>query len=141
MSRKSKLGRTDKRRRRQQAQQRQRDLDLIRDIAATYTCSTEIAQDFLEQCIDGIEGIAADLDFNKVAHEMWHDHPGAGQQIAETLAAFIEVREKYLRALQDLKPRFEALVQQAPQHEHLDPIEKYRELVRARMFADVTPPV
>ena len=140
MSRKIKPGKTDKRRRRQAAQQRQRDLDLIRDTAATFTCATEIAQDFLYQCTDGIEGVEVDLAFNRVAHEMWRDHPGSGQQIAEALAAFVEERERYLRALTALKPRFEALVQMT-QHDHLRPIEKYRELIRARMFADVPPPI
>jgi hypothetical protein len=141
MSRKIKLGRTDKRHHRQEAQRRQRDLDLIQDTAGRFTCSTEITEDFVYQCTDGIEGIEVDLAFNRVAHEMWRDHPAHGQQIAEALAAFIEEREKYLQALTALKQRFEAIAQQVPQHDHLAPIEKYRELVRARMFADVPPPV
>jgi hypothetical protein len=141
MSRKIKPRRTDKPRRRPEVPQAQRDMDLIRDTAGTFTCSTEITRDFLYQCVDGIEGIEVDLAFNRVAHEIWCDRPGHGQQIAETLAVFIEEREKYLRALAALKPRLEELVQQVPPHEHLEPIDKYRELVRVRMFADVPPPV
>jgi hypothetical protein len=141
MSRKIKLGKTDKRRLKQQATQRQKDLDLIRDTAATFSCSTKITKDFLFQCIDGIEAVNADLSFNRVAHEFWQDRPGHGQLIAEALATFIEAREIYLRSLAELKPKLTDLVSQVPEHEHLDPIEKYREIVRARMFADVAPPV
>jgi len=137
MSRKIKLGKTDKRRFRQQATQRQKDIDLIRDTAATFSCSTEITKDFLFQCTDGIEAIEADLNFNRVAHEFWQDRPGHGQQIAEALAAFIHARESYLRAPTDLRLKLTDLAAQVPEHDHLDPIEKYREIVRARMFADV----
>ena len=80
-------------------------------------------------------------NFNRVAHEFWQDRPGHGQQIAEALAAFIQARESYLRALTDLRPKLTDLAAQVPEHDHLDPIEKYREIVRARMFADVAPPV
>jgi hypothetical protein len=141
MSRKTKPGKNDKRRLKQQTTQRQKDIDLIRDTAATFSCSTEITKDFLFQCTDGIEAIEADLNFNRVAHEFWQDRPGHGQQIAEALVAFIQARESYLRALTELKPKLTDLATQVPEHDHLDPIEKYREIVRARMFADIAPPV
>ena len=141
MSRKTKPRRPDQHRRKQVATQRQRDIDLIHETAACFTCATRITRDFLYQCADGIEALEADLAFNRVAYEMWHDRPGQGQQIAEALAAFIEYRETYLRGLTPLKERLVHLAQQATDDDHLDPIEKYRELIRARMFAEVPPPV
>lgn len=141
MSRKIKPANPHKRRLKQQVTQRQKDIDLIRDTAGTFSCSTEITKDFLFQCTDGIEAIEADLAFNRVAHEFWQDRPGHGQQIAAALAAFIQARESYLRVLTDLKPKLTDLAAKIPEHDHLEPIDKYREIVRARMFADVAPPV
>jgi len=141
MSRKTKPGRTDKRRLKQEARDRQRDLDVIQDTAGRFTCPSEVVHDFLYQCTDRMEGVEIDLDFNRVAHQIWRDRPGVGQQIGEALAGFIEERERHLRALADLRQRFAAIEAQGPGHDHLEPIESYRELVRARIFPDVRPPV
>ena len=53
------------------------------------------------------------------------DRPGHGQQIAEALAAFIQARESYLRALTDLRPKLTDLAAQVHEHDHLSPIQKY----------------
>ena len=53
-------------------------------------------------------------------------------EIAEALAAFIKARGSYLRALTDLKPKLTDLAAEVPEHDHLDPIDEYREIDRPR---------
>jgi hypothetical protein len=86
-----------------------------------------------------LETLDCDLAFNRVAHEIWSERPGHGQQIAEALAAFIAERERYVQALTELQQRFTTLRDLGPQHEHLEPVEKYRELIRARVFPEHPP--
>ena len=139
MSRKIRPQNPEKRRRKQELQERRQDTNLILDTAARFTCSTEVAEDFAYQCLRGREDVEYDLLYNRVAHEIWRDRPGPAQQITEALAAFAAEREHYVQALQELERRLSALAQQGPQHEHLEPVEKYQELIRSRIFPEHPP--
>ena len=139
MSRRIRPANPEKRRRKQELQERRQDTNLIMDTAARFTCSTEVAEDFAYQCSRGREDVEYDLLYNRVAHEIWRDRPGPAQQIAEALASFAGERERYVHALQELEKRFSALAQQGPQHEHLEPVEKYQELIRSRIFPEHPP--
>jgi len=139
MARRSKPAKSEKRRRKQQPRERNQTTDVIVDTAARFTCSSQVTDDFAEQCSSALETLDCDLAFNRVAHEMWRERPGHGQQIAEALAAFLTERERYAQALTQLQQRFTALRDLGPQHEHLEPVEKYRELIRARVFPDHPP--
>jgi len=139
MSRRTKPGKPDKRQHKLERRERRQTTDLIMDTAARFTCSTEVAEDFAYQCSSGRTDVEGDLLYNRVAHEIWQDRPGHGQQIAEALAAFIVERERYMQALAELGQRFSALAKQGPQHEHLDPVEKYQELIRSRIFPEHPP--
>lgn len=118
-----------------EAKQRQRHEQVIASTAARFTCATDTARDFSWQCEDELEDIEADLAFNRVAHEMWRDRPGRAEVLAQTLADFIAAREQHQQALTDLRRRFDALVAENI-HEHLDPPEAYRDLIRRRVFAE-----
>jgi hypothetical protein len=139
MSRKIRPANPEKRRRKQELQDLRQDTNLIMDTAARFTCSTQVAEDFAYQCLRGREDLEHDLLYNRVAHEIWRDRPGPAQQIAEALAAFAAERERYVQALQELERRFSALAQQGPQHEHLEPVDKYQELIRSRIFPEHPP--
>ena len=139
MSRKIRPQNPEKRRRKQELQERRQNTNLIMDTAACFTCSTEVAEDFAYQCLRGREDVEYDLLYNRVAHEIWRDRPGPAQQIAEALAAFAAERERYVQTLQELEKRFSALAQQGPKHEHIEPVEKYQELIRSRIFPEHPP--
>ncbi len=139
MARRVKPGKVEKRRRKQKRRERSQTTDVIMDTAARFTCSTEVATDFADQCSSALETLDCDLDFNRVAHEMWRERPGHGQQIAEALAALITERERHALALTELQQRFTVLRDSGPQHEHLEPVDRYRELIRMRIFPDHPP--
>ena len=139
MSRKIRPQNPEKRRRKQELQDLRQDTNLIMDTAARFTCSTEVAEDFAYQCSRGREDVEYDLLYNRVAHEIWRDRSGPAQQIAEALAAFAAERERYVQTLQELEKRFSALAQQGPKHEHIEPVEKYQELIRSRIFPERPP--
>jgi hypothetical protein len=131
----SKGRRVSKAERRKRQQKRASDnSDVIQDTAAVFTCFHETARDFAYQCESGSDDLEIDLAFNSLAYEIWQDHPRA-RALAVALADFIAERRRHLEALADLGRRFDALAQQEL-HEHLDPPEKYRALVRDRLFPD-----
>lgn len=109
--------------------------DLIVDTAAVYTCSFEVALDYTSQCQKHTEDFEDDLVFAKLARDLWKDRPGKGEKIAAALSDLIEARQEYLKAVTELTSRFEALMD-PKNHEHLDPIEKYRERVHYGLFPD-----
>jgi hypothetical protein len=135
-SRKKTPSRSEQRRRREQRQAAD-EKSVILDTAAIFTCSVEAAGDFAFQCQRVCEDTQGDIDFNRLAHGFWADHTdGPGKELADALAAFIAERERFAAAVAVLKPRFERLAVKDGVHVHLDPVEKYRELVRQKLFPD-----
>ncbi len=112
--------------------------DVVADTAAVFTCSKEIADDFAYQCHSRAEDLEMDLDFTRVALDIWHDQPGQGSALTDLLTALAAERERHLAAILELGRRFDALAAQDI-HEHLDPAEKYRDYVRQRLFPDSAP--
>jgi len=109
--------------------------DVVVDTAGQFTCSTKIADDFAYQARSRIEDLESDLAFNRVAVEIWKDRPGRAAVLAEALAAFLAERERYYEALVQLRDRFEVLARdESFQHEHLEPVEPFQDLIRRRVF-------
>lgn len=113
--------------------------ELVHDTAAVFTCTYEISRDFADQCGDALETLDADLAFNRVAHEIWAGRPGRPQELAEALAALQRERERHVTELRELEKRFRTLAADENWHEHLEPPEAYRALVRERVFPDTKP--
>ncbi len=113
--------------------------DVIRDTAACFTCSHQIAKDFVAQCDSRLEDLEADLAFNRVAYQMWVGRPGRAQDLAEALAAFIAAREREVEALTDLRQRFAALAADELFYEHLEPIERWRDFLRGKILPGLPP--
>jgi hypothetical protein len=105
---------------------------VVQDAAAVLTCSSEVVANFSYECQRVIEDVEDDLGYYAVAHEIWLNRPGRGRQIAEALAAFLAERQRQMAAMTAIRNRFDALA--SDDHEHLEPIDHYRALVRQRLF-------
>lgn len=139
MGRRSNISKAEKRKRRRKNETEAARFDaLVRDTAATFTCSADIVGDFAYQCESRRDQVECDLAFNRLALEMWHDRPG-WTDLANALEAFAAERQRHLDALTELGTRFASIAadpSRAEQHEHLDPVEDYHELVRSRILPD-----
>jgi hypothetical protein len=113
--------------------------EVAEDTAAVFTCSEKIVDDFSGQCARGLEELETDLQFAQIAHEIWQGRSGRAQELAEALAALHAEHERRREALTALHARFEALAADSSWHEHLDPVEQWRDFVRKRLFP-VEPP-
>lgn len=120
--------------RRRLAQERQQLDDLVQDTTATFTCSTKTAQDFAYNCAQPVEDIDLALVYARLAQEIWQGRPGRAEELVAAITALIEEHERHRDALRALGARFVALGE-LDEHEHLDPPEAYRDLVRARITA------
>jgi hypothetical protein len=139
---KSKHRREEKRFRRQQRdRQRQEQDNVVLDSAATLTCAAETAADFAGQCADQEEEIQFDLSFLNLALEIWGERPQPSTQpLLSALQELLQERQRHLHALQALGAQLERLAEDASLHIHLDPIERYQQLVRDRLFSLTEPP-
>lgn len=139
MSRERKLTKQQKRQRRGRKQQPQdARADVVADTAAVFTCSKETADDFTYQCQRRREDLQMDLDFTRVALDIWRDQPGQGPPLTDLLTALAAEHERHFAAILELGRGFAALAAQNI-HEHLEPPEKYRDFVRKKLFADAFP--
>lgn len=139
MSRRKKRIRTTRHKRRQAPERPSWD-DIIQDTAACFTCSRQIAEDFVAQCDSRLEDLEADIAFNRAAHKMWAGRPGRAEDLAQTLAAFVTEREREAAALTALRQRFAALATDELFHEHLDPVEQWRDFLRTTILPDPPSP-
>lgn len=133
MSRKTK-SREEKHWRREVEQKRQNDV--IQDSAATLSCAAETAGDFAYQCAHQQEEMDFDLSFLRLALEIWHEHPQAAPPLLASLEELLIEQERHHQALARLGQQFEQLAADTSLHIHLDPIDRYRELVRTRLFPE-----
>lgn len=117
--------------------QAERDFqNVVIDTAATFTCSTNIAGDFAWQCGQGAVDLASDILFLRIAHEIWGSHANDSKELARAIAEFLTEHERHQAALRTLEARFTQL-EEGDAHEHLEPIETYRDLVRDRLNSDL----
>lgn len=105
---------------------------VIHATASTYTCSHEMATDLVEQTEGALEELEGDIFFNQMALEIWRDHTEKAPQLVQALADFLAERERHQAALLAFQNRFME-IEGADSHEHLDPVEKYRDLIRERL--------
>ena len=117
----------------------ERDEDLVKDTAGIFTCDVETANDFCDQCETRLQDLECDLAYNDLAHEIWAPESSRVGDLVAALAELAAERRRHESALADLLARFVALAADKP-HVHLDPPEKYRDLVRARIFAKPSSP-
>jgi hypothetical protein len=138
---KSKHRRDEKRFRRQQRDnQRQEQDNVVSDSAATLTCAAETAADFAGQCAYQQEELQFDLSFLSLALEIWGEQPQpTTQPLLSALRELLQERQRHMQALNTLAAQLERLAEDPSLHIHLDPIERYQQLVRDRLFSAKPP--
>lgn len=108
---------------------------VLDDTTAHFTCSHGVVDDFLYQLDEEIDELKMDIDFNQVALEIWQGRTGRGEAIAAALADYLAERKRNLANLASLRERFAALLSDDA-HEHIDPVEPWRQLIHQRLFPD-----
>jgi hypothetical protein len=141
MSRGRKLTKVEKRERRERRDRNQQEDqafdDLVQDTVGRFTCSTEIAGDFAYRCHDRAADLDLDLTLTQLGQEIWQDTPQT--ILVAALAELAAEEQRHRDALADLGRRFDSLAEQQ-NHQHLDPPDAYRHLVRKRLLPDQPQP-
>jgi len=106
---------------------------LIADTVATFTCATEITHDFLHQCVDELESLDCQIDYNELAIEMWGGRPGHAADLVAALSDYLATRQRHRAVLTTLRQRLTDLIA-IPNHEHLDPAQ-WRDAVSKRVLS------
>jgi hypothetical protein len=106
----------------------------VEDTTSRFTCTTGVAEDFADQCEQRIYDLEFDLVCTRLALEMWGPVPSVtARPVVELLREVLAERERHHQALMQLGQRLDEYAQRDI-HEHLEPMEKYAELVFKRLF-------
>jgi hypothetical protein len=135
MTRRKKDARSRADKRARHAQEQRRQQDVIQHSAATLTCASETAADFGWLCTEAQEELGLDLPYLRLALEIWGaHHQSATDALVATLDELLSERVRHQQALQRIALHLQHLAADPSLHIHLDPLERYRELVRQRLF-------
>lgn len=136
MSRREKRKLSKAERKAKRAQRDVQELDaLVTDTAAAFRSSHEIVEDSATECERRRADLDADLQYRRLAHEVWRGRPGA-EPIAAAMADLIAENERHLVAIEQLCRRFDELSRNPPCHLDLDAADVPDDLVRRRLFSD-----
>jgi hypothetical protein len=108
--------------------------ELVRDTAGVFTCDVETAEDCACECERRLEDVDSDLNYRRVAHEIWKERSDRAEALAAAMAELISENERHRQAIIELFQRFEILAKRES-HEHIGAPEDYIDLVRSRLFA------
>ena len=135
---KGKLSREEKRLRRQRDTQRQNDV--VQHSAAVLTCAAETAGDFAFLCTEAQKELDLDLPYLRLALEIWRESPNPSiQPLVAALDDLLTERLRHREALNRIGQQLEHLEADPSLQIHLDPIDRYRELVRLRLYPPPPP--
>jgi len=123
----------DQRRRHEQREAEQQN-NVVQDTAARFTCAAETADDFAYQCTHAQEELDLDLLVQRLALEIWREHPDRAPALLEALEELLAERLRHRESLERLGQRLQTLADDPAFHIHLEPRDKYRNLVRSRLF-------
>ena len=107
----------------------EKDEALIADTERIFSCFTEVTHDYLHQCKSDREHLACDIDYNRLAIQMWTGGPGRAAELVDILRDFLAARERYQAELAALRPRLADLLA-TPAHDHLHHPEQWRDAIR-----------
>jgi hypothetical protein len=108
--------------------------DIVEHSAAVLTCATEAAGEFVGVCDRHLEDLEVDLPYLRVAMEIWAQHPELAQPLKHSMQQLLQVLTSQYKALTDLKLEFQRLADDPAPHVHLEPVERYHQLIRARLI-------
>lgn len=100
-----------------------------------FRSSREVVEDSATECDRRRADLEADLQYRRLAYEIWRGRPGA-EPIASAMADLIAENERHLVAIEQLCRRFDELSTNPTCHETLGPDVVPDELVRRRLFSD-----
>jgi len=129
-----KLSRTE-RRKRQQTREADKFNTMLKEIAEAFSCSTEIATDFADQCELNRDNLEADLAFSDLALAVWQGRPGVEDLVA-ALVELRETRQRHLDVMAAFVSRFRHLAATDKAHVHLDSDAISPDLVHRMVFPD-----
>lgn len=111
----------------------------IHETAQRFTCRSDVALTFAEDCAQRMEELAYDFERSRLAVEIWTTAPGPDnvKRVVAQLSEVAAEQERHLRAIASLVERLDEYAA-LEVHEHLDPIEPIAELVYRRLY--VAPP-
>jgi hypothetical protein len=135
---KGKRKREEKQARRQE-RDRQRDEDVVQHSASVLTCATEAADEIAGVCDHLLEELAVELPYLQLAVEIWKEHPELAQPLRAVLVELLEASVSYNQVLHKAGQQLQRLAADPAPHVHLQPIERYRRLVRERLFPEIPP--
>lgn len=111
--------------------------EIIHQRAAIYRCPNSLADDFSLGCETLREDTAIEIDYVRVALEIWSGRTGRLADLAGALADLLTEHRRHDVALAALRDRFDAVAgEEAVPHEHIDPVEPIQDLLRAWVFYD-----
>jgi len=119
---------------RQAQREAERQNAVVQDTAGRFTCAAATADDFAYQCTHALEELEPDLIVHRLALEIWREHPDRAPALLEALEELLTERMRYREMLERFDQRLQALADDPAFHIHLEPLEKYRALVRTRLF-------
>jgi hypothetical protein len=129
----TKTGKPFQRRPSPKTEEQERD-ELSLDAARVFMCATETAEDCAAECEHRCLDLAADINYRRVAHDLWRDHRGPDHPLVIAMAELIVENERYSRVLDGLFRRFDLLATQEGGHDHIGEPERYFDLVRQRLY-------
>jgi len=133
MPRKKPLTKAEKRDRRRQ-RNAESDNAFVTETARVFTSAFETAEDASTECDRRYLDVDLDLQYRRVAHEIWRDRKEIGPALATAMADLIAENERHRLAMIDLYRRFEALAVDPALRVNLDRPEDYFDIVRTRLW-------
>ena len=134
-------GNKSKRKREQKQAQRQqrdrlRDENIVQHSATVLCCATEAADEIAGVCDHLLEELSVELPYLQLALEIWNEHPELAQPLRAVLVELLQASVSYHQALHQAGEQLQRLASDPAPHIHLEQIERYRQLVRERLFPE-----
>lgn len=110
--------------------------EVVEHSAAVLSCATEAADEIAGVCDRLIEELSFELLYMRLALEIWDENPKLAQPLRTVLAELVELSVAYDQALHRAGQQLQRLAADPSPHTHLEPIERYRRLVKERLFPE-----
>jgi len=120
---------------------RERQENVVQHSAAVLSCATKAADEFVGVCNRSLETLELEVPYLRLALEIWAEHPELAQPLRRSLETLLEALTRHYQTLTDVKQELERLAADPAPHIHLDPAERYQQLVRERLFTFTAHPV
>lgn len=138
-NRKKKLSSADRKARQAKHERRnERGLvEAVEEVTRTLTNDGLLANDIADRCMDRVASLTDEIRYSKLALDFWgqQDNP-----VADVLREAVAAHERYRESMTSLRERIDDLIERLDATQtaerQLEPVERYREQVRERLFSD-----